>query len=143
MTTANDIIIRAFSRIGIRETETSVTSDELKDALSLLNDMLAEWEPIYGLGMSPVKASGDTITVPRYAELAIKENLAIRLAPEYSRPISPALVASAKQSTDNLLNIILNLSNVDIPSSLPVGSGNECNDGNKRTYFPQPKSVNF
>ena len=144
MTTANDIITRAFSRAGIRASEAALEPEEIQDGLTLLNDMLSSWEPMYNLGFSPVKDVGDDARIPRFAEAAVKDALAIMLSPEYSRPVSPALAVSAKLSMRAMLTAITDLSNVDLPSTLPIGSGNECDDNaNDSRFFTQKNKINF
>jgi hypothetical protein len=143
MATASDLILRAFTRAGIRASETSLESDEIQDALSLLNDMLAEWEPLYHLGASPVELVADTVRIPRNANGAVIDNLAVRLCPEYSRPVSPALAMSANESLKNLLNARINLSNVQFPSTLPIGAGNKDTLDVENVFFSEQDERNF
>ena len=144
MATASDFITRAHTRLGIREAETSLTAGEMADGLDLLNDMMAELEPILKLGMSPVAIASDEIRIPRYANGGLIDLFAVRLAPEYSRPISPALAASANSAIKNILNIKVFIPNVDFPSTLPVGSGSDYDDYyyNDR-FFPEQNKSNF
>lgn len=144
--TASYIITRALTRLGIRASETSLESDEVQDGLYLLNDMLSSWtEAGYNLGFSPVAGITDEVRIPRGAVAATIDALAIMLAPEYSRPISPALVLAAKLSFDNMLKSIVFIGDVDFPSTLPRGSGNECSPDNyiDDTFFPEKDKRNF
>jgi hypothetical protein len=143
MATANDIIARAFSRAGIRASEAALEADEIQDGLTLLNDMLSNWEPIHHLGFSPVADVADEVRIPRFAEAAVKDALAIELSPEYSRPVSPALAASATLSMKNMMTANINLGDVDMPSTLPLGSGNQCDDGDDSRFFAQKDKANF
>ena len=146
MATATEIITRSLTRLGIRAAETAIEASELQDGLDLLNDMLSNWEEAgYNLGFSPVADITDEIRVPRGANQAIIDALAIMMAPEYSRAISPALAASAKISFDNMLAANVFIGDVDMPSTLPKGSGNQCEDDNwfDTTFFPQKDKRNF
>jgi hypothetical protein len=144
MATASHIITRALTRLGVRASETSLQADEIQDGLDLLNDMLSNWESLYNLGFSPVQGIADEVRVPRFADAAVIDSLAIMMAPEYSRPISPALASSAQMSLSNMLSASLDLTDVDMPSTLPLGSGNQCNDGYlDDRFFPEKGKVNF
>lgn len=143
MATASHIITRALTRLGIRASETSLQADEIQDGLDLLNDLLSNWEALYSLGFSPVQGVADEVRVPRNANMAIIDSLAIAMAPEYSRPVSPALIGSAQMSLKNMLAARLDLTNVDMPSTLPLGSGNQCDDGDDRRFFSEQDEVNF
>jgi hypothetical protein len=146
MATASHFVTRALTRLGIRASETSLQADEIQDGISLLNDMLSEWEEAGPqLGFSPIVGVSDEVRVPRGANAAIIDNLAIRMAPEYSRPISPALIESANQSFKNMLSANVFIGDVDMPSTLPLGSGNQTcdNDLDDRRFFPEDKKRNF
>jgi hypothetical protein len=144
MATANDIITRAFKRAGILAAESALEADEIQDGLIMLNDMLSSWEPVHHLGFAPVDSVADEVRIPRYAEAAVKDSLAIHLCTEYSRPVSQALAASAQMSLSAMMTVNVDLSNVDMPSTLPYGSGNEASDGvDDATFFPQHNKANF
>lgn len=141
MATANEIITRAFKRAGILASESALEADEIQDGLTMLNDMLSSWEPVHHLGFSPVDGVSDEVRIPRYAEAAVKDSLAIHICGEYSRPISPALAGAAQMSLNALMIANIDLSDVDMPSTLPIGSGNECTDDSR--FFPQKDRRNF
>lgn len=143
MATATYYVTRALTRLGIRASETSLQADEIQDGLDLLNDMLSNWEEVYNLGFSPVQGVSDEVRVPRGANAAIIDALAIAMAPEYSRPISQALIAAGKLSFDNMLSANTFIGDVDMPDTLPLGSGNQCDDGDDRRFFSQKDKVNF
>ncbi|MCK5602177.1 hypothetical protein KAR91_09920 [Candidatus Pacearchaeota archaeon] len=146
MATATEIITRSLTRLGIRAAETSLEPAELQDGLDLLNDMLSNWEEAgYNLGFSPVAGLTDEVRIPRGANAAVIDALAIIMAPEYSRPVSAALAASAKLSFENMLSANVFMGDVDMPSTLPRGSGNQCDDDTwfDTTFFPQKDKRNF
>jgi hypothetical protein len=146
MATASYFVSRALTRLGIRASETSLQADEIQDGIYLLNDMMSEWEEAGPqLGFSPVAGVSDEIRIPRGANAAVIDNLAIRMAPEYSRFVSPALAKSADDGLKNLLNANITIGDVDMPGTLPLGSGNQfCdNDLDDRRFFPEGKKRNF
>lgn len=147
MATAESFIIRAFSKATILEAETTLEASEIQDGLDQLNDMLASWEfSGIQLGFEPVADKDDELRVPRFAHGAIKANLAVVLGPEYSKPASPVLLAEAKVTMDNLMNAVVKIGNVQYPSTLPLGSGNEREDErfiNDDRFFPENQGENF
>lgn len=144
MATVTYYVTRALTRLGIRASETSLQPDEIQDGLDLLNDMLSNWEEAgYNLGFSPVQGITDEVRVPRGANAAIIDSLAMMMAPEYSRPVSAELAAAAAFSFKNMLNSTVFIGDVDMPDTLPLGSGNQCDDGDDRRFFTQKDKVNF
>lgn len=146
MTTALRIIERAFSKIGVRASETPLTASEVEDGLDTLNDLLSEWGTTGTLkGAVPVSGVGVELEIPRYSLGAVKANLAIRLAPEYDRPVTQGMAFDATDSVNKLVKAEINLSNVPFPGTLPVGEANT--DGQEvitgRDFFPEGKHRNF
>lgn len=144
MATAQHFIERALSRAGIRAAETPVEASELQDGLSLLNDMLASWEVVTPIGFEPVENASDQVRAPRFANAAIIDNLAVTLAPEYSRGVPIALATSAQARRDEMMVALVDIGEVNYPSTLPIGSGNRCQETDlDRPFFPSDDSVNF
>ena len=146
MATASYFVIKALTRLGIRASETSLQADEMQDGLDMLNDMLIEWEENGPqLGFSPIAGVSDEVRIPRGANKAVYDNLAIIIATDYSRIVSPALAKSADDSLKNLLSTNITIGDVDMPATLPLGSGNQTcdNDLDDRRFFPEGKKRNF
>jgi hypothetical protein len=146
MATATEIITRSLTRLGIRAAETAIEASEIQDGLDLLNDMLSNWEEAgYNLGFSPIANITDEVRIPRGANQAVIDALAIFMAPEYSRLVSAELAASARMSFENMLRANVFIGDVDMPSTLPRGSGNQCDDDTwfDETFFPQKDKRNF
>jgi hypothetical protein len=95
---AQRIINRALSTIGVLEAEESATSAQAVDALDTLNDILNEWDArgISG-GYSDVELSDELILDPDEYR-ALRLWLALDLAPEYQAQVPPALAAMADES---------------------------------------------
>ena len=145
MATASSFITRALQKIGVRTSETPVEAEEMQDGLDALNDMLISWE-MSGivLGFSPVADAEDEVRVPRYAHAAIKAELAVLMGPEYSKPPSQILLLEASTRKDELLNAVITIGDVEFPSTLPLGSGNQCGNYNiDRRFFPDNEKEHF
>jgi len=145
MATGADIVNGALRKLGVNPSDSTITGQEMLDGIESLNDMLIEWENSgLVLGFAPIADSADTVRVPRGTENAIKANLAGRMASDYSKQLSAALVAEISASSDNMLRIISKPVDVEYPDTLPYGSGNQCyNDTIYRRFFPVNDEENF
>ena len=104
--TVYDVCAFALRKIaGIGET---ADADELSVAVEYLNDMLAEWR-IDGLdvGIAKLLASTDDFTVRDEFIAPIKNNLTVRLAEEFDRPLTPVLVANAERGRRLIENALI------------------------------------
>lgn len=145
MATAASFITRALQKIGVKTAESPIEASEMQDGLDAINDMLISWE-VSGIemGFQPVADKDDELRVPRFAHAAIKAELAVLLAPEYDAPVSQVLLAEADQRKSEVLNALFSLGDIQFPSTLPMGSGNQCGSFNTdRRFFPENEQDNF
>ncbi len=144
MATAQHFVDRAMSRIGVKTAEINLEASEAQTGLDLLNDMLASWEVVNPQGFEPVALLTDEVRVHRFSNGAVIDNLAILIAPEFQKQISNALVATAASLRNDMRIALLDVGEVNYPSTLPLGSGNQCPDVNiDRRFFPSDEKVNF
>jgi hypothetical protein len=102
MATAHDTITAALRMIGALAAGETADADTANDALLRLNRMLAGWE-LLGIRMSiATLALADTINLPDGQLEAIEANLAVKLAPEWGKEISPALALAAREGRKGL-----------------------------------------
>jgi hypothetical protein len=145
MATAGSFITRALQKIGVRTAETPIEASEMQDGLDALNDMLISWE-MSGLvmGFQPVADKDDEIRVPRFAHAAIKAELAVLLGPEYEKPADQILLVEASTRKAELETALIKIGDVEYPSTLPLGSGNQCGNYNiDRRFFPENETEHF
>lgn len=104
MTTRAVIIRRAFGRIGLTDYVFNMTPDERADARLSLDAMMAEWvQQGVDLGYTPSDGTDNDaveMTTPAYADAPIWDNLAIRLAPDFGKAITPKLSRDARRGYD-------------------------------------------
>jgi hypothetical protein len=145
MATGADMVNGALRKLGVNPSDSAIEGQEMLDGIETMNDMLIEWENSgMVLGFAPIADPADTVRVPRGTEGAIKAQLAGRLSSDYSKQLTPALVGEMTVGMDNMLRIIMSAPDVDYPSNLPRGSGNECYDIDfDRRFFPKNKDENF
>lgn len=145
MATASSFITRALQKLGVRTSESPIEASEMQDGLDQFNDMLISWE-MSGivLGFSAVADADDEVRVPRFSHAAIKANLAVLMGPEYSRNPDAVLMKEARDTMKDLLNAITVIGPVEYPSTLPIGSGNECAGFiTDRKFFPENEQEHF
>jgi hypothetical protein len=142
MTTVLQIVNGAAEKIGVKEAESALEADDFQVILDELNDMLFEWAD---LGLTPaftyVQYSTDTVNISRNAVSAVKNNLAIRIAPSFERIVTQALAKIATDSLEALRTSTVYIGDVAYPDSMPTGSGNDCSTN--RRFFSQNKTENF
>ena len=143
MATALTIINRALSLLGVKTAGVELTNDEINDGIEVLNDMMLEFD-VGGLrlGYSVVSSSSDLITSPDWSHAMMKSQLALRLAPEYDRTVSPALFKQAKDALRTVKKKVIRIGAVSYPSTYPIGSGNEIYTTDSQYPFYPDKDVN-
>lgn len=146
MSTARRIIERAFSKAGIRASESPLEASEMADGLDTLNDLLKAYNGTGLLkGVAPVSNVDDDLLEPDESTWMLKANLAIMLAGEYRIPVTQGMAADAMLSKSAWISSSTNLSNIEYPSTLPLGSGNQDSfrSGIDESFFPETDKTNF
>ena len=145
MTTALQIVNGAAEKLGVKTAEAPLEAVDAQSILDEMNDLLLEWAD---LNLTPafdeITDLSATVYVDRNAVSAIKNNLALRIAPTFQRVVSQALASIADTSLRALEASSVYIGEVALPDTLPVGSGNECGSQyyNDR-FFDENKSENF
>ena len=143
MTTALQIVNAAAEKIGVKTAEIALEASDYQVIFDEMNDMLSEWaDSNITPAFTDVLLSTDTVNIERDAVGAVKNNLAIRVAPIFGRQITPSLAAIALQTYNRLLASTVYIGDVAYPDTLPTGSGNDCYTEDNRFYTPN-KSENF
>lgn len=108
MATALDVISRSLRLIGVVDAGEAVGGNEAEDAVQSFNDMMSRWEANgIDLGFTTLVSSASTVTVPDSALNPIIYNLALDIAPEYSRAPSPEVVSAAQKYYSQLQASVL------------------------------------
>lgn len=137
--TASTVIRDALQEILVQASEQPISASEGQDAMRLLNRMMAAWESNgIDLSYTAVDSLNDAITVVDGALDAIVLNLAIKLAPQYDRPISQGLFLNAKNAMDAVRKIAVVIPDTALPATLPYGSGNEDLAYNYSNFYAGP-----
>ena len=145
MTTVLQIVNGAAVKIGLKTAEVDLEAFEFQQILDELNDMLSMWaDRGWTPAFSPVTNSTDTVGIEESSVSAVKNNLAMTIAPSFSKVITPALAKIASDSLQMLQASTVYIGRVAYPDTLPTGSGNDCFDGfDDDRFFPSNNEVNF
>jgi len=145
MVTMLEIVNDALEELGVKTAELPITNDEFQSGLRRCNDMLAEWDEAgIIVGYEEVTNNEDTLNLDRNAIAAVKYNLAIRLAPSFSKLATQTLFNVASSSLERLEASSAYIGEVAYPDTLPMGSGNRhANVDTDRRFFPNNQDDNF
>jgi hypothetical protein len=124
------LIDMAFSEIGLSGYVFDEDADERQEALHKLDGYMAMLKNQgvdigYNFPLTPSDSDlDDESGLPDYAEMAIWQQLALRLCPAYGKTASQILVSSAHQAKAHLMSAIAVIPSTRYPSTLPIGRGN-------------------
>lgn len=132
-----DIINAAYSRARISGLTTQPTPEDLETALDRLEDMAAMWgEKICtGYFFEDEPDPNTPHGLKRSYLTAFKSNLAINLLSDFGKTPHPTLVSEASGSLSSLFSACATTRQVNYPSRMPVGGGNQLRTRWKN-FFP-------
>ena len=128
MATVAQVAKAALQRILVQASEAPLQPDEFADFIFAMNNYMSELDAQgIQLGYTEVSDLGDTVTIPTGALRGLIANMAIEVAPDYNGIISQGLVKAAREGYNTMRIIGQTMGNSKMPSTLPLGSGNEDN----------------
>lgn len=128
MATVAQVAAASLKRILVQGADAPLEADEYQDFIFALNNYMLDLDASgITLGYTAVSTLGDEVTVPTGALRGIIANMAIEVAPDYNGQISPGLVKAAKDGLQTMRLIGQTIPTTAFPSTLPRGSGNDCN----------------
>lgn len=137
MATAAEVTKSILGKLLVRQSEAPLEADEFQDTIFALNNyMTAQAANGINLGYTIVSNLADTITVPAGALQGIISNVAIEMAPDFGMTASAELIRSARLGLRAMRNLGTSLNSTQLPSTLPIGSGNEGDFFNSDHFFP-------
>lgn len=124
-----DIILGAYSQLRISGITRAPTPEDLETALCRLENMAAEWgttsdDAGYFFEDEPDPNSPSGLI--RGFRHCYETNLAVKLIPDFNKPVPPTLQMEASQSLSNMIGRLAaqRMQQVNYPSRQPIGSGN-------------------
>lgn len=122
MTTALQIINRAYEKAGIKPYDQTLTDAQKSTGLELLNEMLDQWEDEDIVLNHPTLAATDTVYVSKADIAAIKHNLAVKARLHYRRSPDPLLAIEASRLFLSMQAKYSEVEEMDLPKSLTTKS---------------------
>ena len=143
MWTKRQLVVQALEEIGLSSYVFNIRPEQLQSAMQTMDAMMAEWNALgirigYALASTPTSGDLDQPSgVPDDANASIYLNLAVRLAPRFGKAVARETAVSAKMAYSSLLSKAqaLELTEMQLPATLPVGAGNRWST---RKFFPTP-----
>lgn len=128
MASVLDVVSGAIKLLGVRPSEGPIQPEEAQDGLISFNDMLNEWATVRRIcfDFEQLDDVDDEVYFDDALLGPIKANLAVYIAPEYGRTVTPELALRAREGMRAIQAWAINLKS-EYPDSLPLGSGNELN----------------
>lgn len=126
MATVAQVAKASLQRILVQASEAALEPDEYQDFIFAMNNYMAQLDAQgIVLGYTQVSNLADEVTVPTGALRGIIANMAIEVSPDYGGVISEGLVKAAREGMQTMRTIGSRMGQTYLPSTLPVGSGNE------------------
>ena len=137
METAQSVINDALQEILVQANESDIEAIDFSTAARYMNRFMASLASQgVSLGYTKVTKASDPITIPDGAIEGLVFNLALRLAPQYDIEPTPYLRESARSGMQAMLDIAVYVPPTRMPSTMPLGSGNEYDDWNLYHFYP-------
>ena len=126
MATVAQVAKASLQRILVQASEAPLEPDEYQDFIFAMNNYMAQLDAQgISLGYTEVSDLGDTVTIPTGALRGLIANMAIEVSPDYGGVVSEGLVLAARQGLQTMRTIGQRIRASALPSTLPLGSGNE------------------
>jgi hypothetical protein len=140
MPTKRYLVGKAFAKIGIGNWEFDLQPDEIQDAVTDLDNMMALWSS-EGIRVGYDLTSDDPDTesgLPDVAREAVIMNLALRIAPGFGKQLGPQILSLAASSYSYLAAYFMTIPQRRFPNTLPLGAGNRLTSvAGQVNFFPQ------
>lgn len=136
MATAEQVVKSSLQKILVQASEAPIEASEAQDFIfSMNNYMFALDASGVDLGYTEVTDLGDTITIPTGALRGLIYNMAIEVAPEFNGVVTQKVDEIAKDGLQTMRKLGQSIGQMQYPSTLPIGSGNEPHSGLRTHHF--------
>lgn len=146
MATGADIVNGAVRLIGINPINDPIEGNEMIDAVEFLNDILTLKSAVLDfLAFTRIVNPSDEVAIPDESLLWVKAILAVPLAGTFSMQIPQSLGLITTDAYNTMLAALNGPLDVQYPSTLPMGSGNDCDYDlwYRQNFFPTTDKENF
>lgn len=128
MATGRTIIDRAARMIGVKAQGQAMSAEDDAAFLEALNAMLTRWEADgLAMGFSTLASASSTLPVPAEVDEAVAANLAVTMAPEFGRSVTPEVMVMATMGMRALERDVIKPRPVVIDAPVSGGYGYDIN----------------
>jgi hypothetical protein len=128
MATVAQVAKASLQSILVQASEAPLEADEYQDFIFALNNYMSSLAAKgVNLGYTAVSDLGDQVTVPPGALTGLIANMAIQSVPYYGGVVTPELALTAREGMQAMPMLGQYIQPTKLPSTLPIGSGNEDN----------------
>ncbi len=142
--TKQELIDEAFGELALQGFTFNLDADVMQSALRRLDSLMATWNGKgirigYALPSSPSSSELDSDSgLPDWATEGVFLALAVRLSATMGKSLSPSTMSSAKAAYDVITARCAFPMQQQLPSNLPLGSGNKPWRNTLQPFFPVP-----
>ncbi len=141
MATASQVVKASLQRILVQASDAPIEADEAQDFIFAMNNFMLDLDASgISLGYTEVSSLGDEITIPTGALRGLIANMAIEVAPDYGGEISQGLQVAALEGMKTMRRLGRFIVSSTLPSTLPIGSGNEWGAGRRSHFYPDQEA---
>ena len=141
METAQVVVTDILQEILVQASEQPVESVDFQFVVRYMNRFMADLAVKTPLGYTKIEGPTELITIPDGAMNGLIFNTALRVAPSYDIAITQDLRNNAKEGLSTMRKISRNLVSTKHPSTLPIGSGNECSFNSTHFYGGEEATI--
>lgn len=134
METAQTVVNDILQEILVQANEQPIEAVDFQFVVRYMNRYMAQLAVRAPIGYTKVSTPNDYITVPDGALEGIIYNVALKVLNSYDIDVGPTLYQNAAEGLDTIYRIAENPQITRHPSTLPLGSGNECGVFNYHFY---------
>lgn len=134
METAEVVIKDILQEILAQANEQAIEAVDFQFVVRYMNRYMAQLSVTTPLGYTRVSKPTDLITIADGAIEGLIFNVALRIITSYDIQPGPMLLMNAKDGLATMRKLSRNPVRTRHPSTLPIGSGNECYLSNSRFY---------
>lgn len=145
--TKRDIVSAALEEVGLGDYAFDVDPRQVNGALRRLDSMMAMWNAKairlgYPLPSSPSNSDLDEESglSDMHVQAAVL-NLAIQIAPSFGKQVSFETKRAAREAYNAMLTNVAHKNTMQMPSSMPVGSGYKRRSGCQDRFFYEADPV--
>ena len=141
METAQVVVTDILQEILVQASEQPVESVDFQFVVRYMNRYMSQLSIKTPLGYTVVTDPTDLITIPDGAMECLIFNVALRVMNSFDIAAGPMLAVNAKEALDTARKISRNLVSTKHPSTLPIGSGNECSFDSTHFYSGEETTI--